>query len=212
MQVNEIIRKINANRKEVLEMSLINCHAEGLHSIVFDKTSDGLKRVFVTDANHTLWRNDFFYVDGFWVPKHLMSVAIHPHHCDVKLSPLRGRFVNHFFRKSRPDGKSVYIDEYFYVSPISKNAGKFEKRQLQALTLEESSFVLEGDDFRMQAKDLHTVWVAPGEEAAWLVEESNEDAEYQSVCYSNDDLTNFDFSPLYKPMTEGKLDEIISRL
>ena len=54
----------------------------------------------------------------------------------------------------------------------------------------------------MRASDLHTVYVPPGETAAWVVAEGAEDPAYRPVTYSDDKLENFDFAGLYEPASD----------
>lgn len=61
----------------LLERSLINCHCEGMDSLVV-KDAPGMVRIFIARHDHQLWRND-----PTTMKTARMSVALHKHHCDT---------------------------------------------------------------------------------------------------------------------------------
>jgi hypothetical protein len=57
----------------------------------------------------------------------------------------------------------------------------------------------------LQAKELHSVQVAKTGYAVWGIIEGKEDENYESVAYSLKNLEEFDFSELYKPVTQEEI-------
>jgi hypothetical protein len=104
------------NLPTILQKSLINCHARGVDSILLDDTPGRRTRVFVARNTHELWKNIPFGIDlnlkagSDFIPdswneeadyaenkdsnKPQLSVAIHPHHCDIELRIIKGMIVN----------------------------------------------------------------------------------------------------------------------
>ena len=66
-----------------------------------------------------------------------------------------------------------------------------------------------GDYAYMDADEIHTIYVPKDEEAAWLVFEGKEDANYKPLVYSNHDLSNFNFDALYKKPTKDELRHLL---
>jgi hypothetical protein len=175
----------------IASKSFINCHAIGVNSVLFDDTPGARVRAFVATRGHELWRNK---------PASLqpLSVAIHTHHCDVELVPVSGQIFN---MSPVPFLKGPRYRPYKYNSPIKGQPGWFaelpELFDYRARLLPER---LNGPK-KMKAYEQHTVYVRRDEEASWFVLEGAEDPEYHGICWSDDDLTKFDFSLYYKPMT-----------
>lgn len=71
-------------------------------------------------------------------------------------------------------------------------------RPCRYFTLEEEIL---SHPIKMAAYEEHTVYVTKGYAAAWYVQEGAENPHYDSTCWSNADLTKFDFSEYYKPMS-----------
>jgi hypothetical protein len=184
--------------KPNMGMSLINCHAVGMDSIVF-KESSPMIRAFVCRPEHTLWRNDVPILPSWREP--LLSVALHQHRQDITMVPVRGQIFNVFMAQS---GKGGELYGYDYDSKILSGKGGFRRIHgafSPALEIErlEVPLFLRGTTF-------HTVYVPRGETAAWLICEGDPNDRYSSACYTNDPkLDEADFSDLYKPMTGSRL-------
>ena len=64
----------------------------------------------------------------------------------------------------------------------------------------------------LPAIQVHSVLVPRGKTAAWWVYEGAEDPNYDGMCWSDDDLSNFDFAPLYKPMSVDYLKGVLNMI
>lgn len=205
----EITKEIRKNWDFVLKNSLENCHAYGVHSIVLSKEENYLRRIFVTSDWHELWKNHF--PDNSSYPTYELSVAIHPHHCAVKLNTIKGQFENLQFTIN-PSLQNEFFTRYLYSSPITGKAGYFVKQGVSSLKLLERKVVKIGNSISLSSKQLHTVYLEKGKQAAWLVEESDENPFYKAECYSNAKLELFSFDGMYRPMTSETLEEIVEYL
>ena len=183
--------------------SLCDCHVIGLDSVVFNNTPGARVRAYVTQPGHELWMNDPFM-------KYPMSLAFHPHHCDLTLTPIFGTWEN---VRLQPSGELKYLRryrEYKYVSEITEGAGGFvdtgmiRKWYVNVETVLESRF--------MDAKEIHTVYVPNQAEAAWYVHEHKEDPYYLGLNYSNTDLELWSPARLYRPMSEDRLLSLLDRM
>lgn len=215
---------LEQNRQTMVARSLRNCHARGLDSImVYDKPGMRI-RIFVATPDHELWKNR---LGGIWNDKKFkktMSVAMHPHHCDLTLRVIFGNLANFEIAKGNvqlpQQNTSSYhnfidLKEYEYVSPISTGEkGEFiclRDVQVPSYSIRQTKI---GDSFasrelEMKADEIHTVAIAKGKPCAWFVFEGDSDPNYKPVCYSNDDLESFSFDGLYEPMSEDYLDKTI---
>lgn len=176
------------------EHSYVNCHAVGLHSIMFDNTPGQKLRLFIARGEmHDLWKNR--------VPlSEPMSVAIHTHHCNVNLIPVSGAIYNVTIQRHDQPGptRRHILRSYKYDSAIRSGQIAFRKTGeiLSRLSME----LLTTPRF-LPAHERHSIYVEKGKDAAWFVEEGDEDEFYDSTCYSNQALDECDFSALYQPMT-----------
>lgn len=193
--------------EQIRTRSFVNCHAMGVDSILLDDTPGARIRVFIARKDHELWKNSLPLV-------HKLSVGLHPHHCDITLSPVFGNIFNIVETKRQdPPPKFTMLYPFIYRSAIAKGSGKF----IRAGILPHFSVLLESmlikESWRMEAKEIHTIYVEEGKAAAWFVHEHEEDPDYQPFTYSDYDLEKeFDFSPLYKPMTMEVLMDTLSLL
>lgn len=178
--------------------SLINCHCVGLDSVMLVDLPESRIRMFYANKHHELWRNSGF--DD-------MSVALHSHHCDVKLVPITENVYN---ITQEVAGSHVKLREFIYQSPITKGTGSFKPTGANLETHLVSQQLLWPID--MIARERHTVFVPKEQEAAWFVMEGREDPLYEPLCYSNVDLEKFDFTPLYQPMSLEYLESILRSL
>lgn len=197
--------KIEEEKLEwIASKSLIDCHVEGVDSIMFDDTPGKRVRVFIANENHQLWRNHPDTPDD-------LSAALHPHHCELILSPIFGEIGNvigHPYVDGAKEGHTFRA--WIYQSQISTGVGVFvDGGFFKALTL----CVLDlTEPLLMPASVIHTIYVPRGTSAAWFVYEGEDDPLYKPLAYSNSDLDKLDFSRLYKPMSveylRRKLDEL----
>ncbi len=228
MNINLIKHFLDSNMELILSKSLINCHAFGVDSILFDDTPGRRVRMFIANENHVLWKNDLYdgewQNDGKYLPFNKMSVAFHPHHCDLELECIKGGFRNftaYTFPKWQMDKwednmkfccDTFYLDEYLYKSKINCGECKFEKSETNVCLGTSFSCYKNGDFLKMKADTLHTIFVWKGQFCAWMVYEGKEDPNYQPICYSNRDLLTFDDSNLYKSMNKEYLYKILRKV
>lgn len=186
--------------KPILSSSLINCHVEGLDSIVL-KASAPMVRIYLARKDHKLWMND----REEYMP---MSIGLHQHRTDIAMVPLFGEISNILIHFGPPDRwwKERTFIQYEYSSKIRDGKGgfskikegirgKIENKRLTRPTL-------------LKGEDAHSVFVPYGETAAWMICEGAPFNFYSSTLLSNDPkLEGADFSNLYLPMTQERLDE-----
>lgn len=187
--------------EQLAAKSIVNCHAMGVDSLVMaDPYGSKMARVFIAHKDHELWRN----LPG----ESIMSVGYHAHHCDVLLKPIYGAVFNLLVRPSelRLSPKGCYR-EFMYQSPITGEKGTFVATGNRC---EFSPWIvrLSKKTIEMKAKEVHTIYVPRGEEAAWYVFEGAEDPIYTPLTWSNANLEKFDFKPLYQPMTVERYREL----
>lgn len=203
----QIAMEIRENYRFVLDNGLKNCHAFGLHSLVLEKKTNGdLRRIFIARDWHELWQNEFDRFAKY--PKFDLSVAIHPHHCGVELAVVEGSIMNY----ECVEGKGFELAEFLYSSPITGKAGFFARKRRANLQITKETLVVQGSAISLLPRQLHTVFVEKGATAAWVVNESGEDANYVPRCFSNADLEYFSFEGMYRPMSPKTLDSIIEYL
>ena len=187
------------NFEQVLKRSFKNCHATGVHSIVLDQDANGyLKRAFLTDETHVLWQNRVLDNSG-------MTIALHSHHCDIEIQVVEGEIYNMSADVSI-DSLGYQVWGWKFESQITNGSGKFVKTN-QCFTLDniQEKKLVAGETLRLKANEHHTVFVEKGKKTSWIIQESKEDPNYDNTCYSNNDLTKFDFSGLYKPFSKEEL-------
>lgn len=182
--------------RPILSASLINCHAVELDSIVFKETQP-MVRMFVARPNHNLWKNH---------PRKdtLFSLGLHMHRQDITMVPLFGSIYNLFF--SNDLNNTHNLAAYTFSSKIAEGKGGFAfagQKYDAGLHLEHLAAPT-----HLPGHKFHSVYVPYGESAAWLICEGVPTRDYSSICYSNDTrLAETDFSELYQPMTEERLQE-----
>lgn len=177
--------------EKIVSKSLVNCHAAGVDSIVFDGV--GKMRLFYADRDHDLWKP--------------FEVALHPHHCDITIIPIEGSNVINISGEYSDQG--TIMNCYLYESGIN---GKINFKYVGPISIEYRDGFHIGDGLSMKATNLHTIKVPKNEVAAWFVFEGKENEKYIPVCYSPIRLDEKDFSYLYKPMSFNRCEEILKSL
>lgn len=181
--------------------AIANCHADGMDSIVLHDEPGNRVRMFFADWHHVLHRNR----NGEF------SIAIHAHHCDIRLVGLFGAARNDVYAITpHPSGPFA---EMAYSSGVSSESSLLPTGQRAFAHLLRSE-LLEAT-VKLRAHEMHTIHLAEDVRAAWLVIEGAEDAEYRSVCWSNAKRP-FDPSGLYQPMDSAavakRLREVLSKI
>lgn len=188
--------------EESLQRSLSHCHVRGVDSIVLAEDADTgeLVRVFWANPDHELYHNWTLFGKD-------LSLALHPHHCDLRLELIFGSVTNVVV--TLRDGDGIFkFNAWDYVSGIANPTGSFEKAGgSMVLAGVQLRVLLHGVPDHMDHADIHTVYVPKGQSAAWLVHEGpSHGREKPRRCYSNNDLTKFKFEDHYKPLEDhGKV-------
>ena len=187
-----------------------NCHARGVSSVVLDAYADGRPRLrmFIAHENHELWRNA---QPGTGVLP--MSLALHAHRQPLTLTRIAGRpmQVDADVWDGTPKGQRggvATLRAWHYQSQILTGHGRFTLRGQETFAFS-PPYVF--DCIYMAAADLHTIYVPQGEYAAWTVHEHERAPDYDEILYSDDDLSAFDFTGMYEPMTESDAKAEIAR-
>lgn len=193
---------LKENYDECLSKSLINCHTKGLHSIMLIDKPEQRVRLFVTDKTHNMWTNKTINKD--------MSIAIHPHHCNVTLVHLDGQLFNKMYRFG--DTSNFKLNTYSWQSPILGRDGHFRWQRNDYLSfLRDENLKLLKSRY-MNANELHTVYIPKNSITSWVVIEGRENEESEPYCYSLNDLTKFDSSELYQKPTKKEFNRVIKLL
>lgn len=185
----------------IAKNSLRNCHVVGMDSVVFDNTPGRRVRAYLTQEYHELWRNQ---------ENQILSLAIHPHHCDLEIEQIQGE-PQQVIPVKHPAGRPYH--KWTYRSEITQGNGGFVKdgEDTAWFVLERYALKPRAPWF-MHAKDIHSFYVPREDEAAWMVREFKEDETYDSFVWSNADLTKFNTTGLYLPMSVPYLVKCLRRL
>lgn len=192
------------NREEILNRSLLDCHAKGLHSIMLSDTPRNRIRLYVSmpDSDITTVKP----MEDFQSP----PISYHPHHCNLTLSCVSGTLFNNRIAPTWADDVDAFeIDRYKYKSKINTGDIRFEYGGIAYMEHAAYHQVNAGQSLWMHAADVHTVLTWSGQLTAWFVFEGNEDPEYAPYAYSNRDLANQDFSGLYNKPSEEDVYELL---
>lgn len=167
---------------------IINCHVQGLDSVVYKSHNGQLQRAFFAIPKHMLWTN----APPFESP---MSLAFHAHDYPVRLIQVFGNAYNVTPAKQ---GKPYTMAEYRSkaADPEKGVPASFERT---GMSIHQSYKMELITDLTMQAHDYHSVYVPKGEGACWRVLEGPRTESPREV-YSNQKLEHWDSSLLYQPM------------
>ncbi len=192
------------NLEQIVKRSYRNCHAQGLHSIVFDEDSNGfLKRMFYTDKNHVLFNNHHVLDKD-------LTIALHSHHCDIGITVIKGEIWN-ITAEIEQEPTFSNIDGWLYESAIKNEKGSFRKMYPHTIMNVKKQKLSQYSNplCAMKASEYHTVYVESGMEAAWIIHEGIRDPNYDSMCFSNNDLTKFNFRDHYLPITLKEVETML---
>lgn len=196
----------NENREQIVERSRWNCHARGLHSIVFLESPGRTIRCFIATPEHELHLNRRATLKR-------MSIGFHPHHCNLTLNVIHGTVFNWEVELAPWPAEHFRLDVFRFRSAL-KNGGTaaFENGGPVGLRSLNESVLGPGDSLAMPANALHTVAVQHGQAAAWFVFEGRADDEYQPLCYSGARLDQMTFDHLYTRPTQKQIGLEIKKL
>jgi hypothetical protein len=192
--INTFIENLIKNHlEEITEKSLLNCHVDGLHSIMLLDHPEKTIRLYVAMPGNTLYKNTRFTTN-------LMSLSFHPHHCDLTLQVTRGHLTNWNVKES---DTGTEFDKYIYHSQITEGRLGFEYVGKSFLETTKRILISEGGQEFLSADTIHTVACSTDRVTAWLVYEGKEDPNYIPYCWTNTDLLNQDHSKLYQKPTQA---------
>lgn len=196
----------NNNREEILSKSLLDCHANGLHSIMLSDAPRNRIRLYVSmpDSDIATINPHEDFVDP--------PISYHPHHCDLTLYCICGVLVNNLITGvmgSKDCESNFHISRWKYQSKI--NTGQIDfKYDGDYLMFHDALETIPPDkSLFLPANSIHTVLTNPVEVTAWFVFEGQEDPNYLPFAYSNRDLANQDFSGLYNKPSEEDIYELL---
>lgn len=190
----------NENMSEIAAKSIMNCHCIGVHSIMLVDTPGKTIRLYVAEKGNELYKNK---------PNsgHQMTVAFHPHHCNITIEVAKGTLFNWVVNEKTDE---IKLDKFTYSSKIKAGEITFNKVGSSGLHTQALHSIRKGQAVLMSARSIHTVYCSSNEVTAWFVYEGKEDPEYKPYAWSNADLSNTDFSGLYKAMSDVELVRILS--
>ena len=174
--------------------NLLNCHTIGLHSFPLSCENGLYRRIFYADENHHLWK---------WG-----EIAIHPHHVDIKITVLEGHLYNQIFEANEL-GKQY--NKFKWNSQILNGNGGFEYIGVENLMLKSNNVYTTGETIQMSACELHTVRVMRDEICVWLIDEFPPTSNYDSINYSQNDLTKWTPNGLYQEVGDDVKDKYIGK-
>jgi hypothetical protein len=194
---------IENNFEEILAKSFLNCHVEGVHSLMLLDSPGKTIRLYIADTNHKLSQNNS--VDVEVLP---LTAALHAHHCNLTLHCIHGQILNWGAKES---DKGIKLKKYLHHSKILKGAIQFEKIADESyLETTNETFLNVGDSLSLKASDIHTIAAMSERVASWLVYAGKEDENYIPYCWSNVELQNEDYSVLYQKPTEQDIHRLLS--
>ena len=202
---NLIKHLLENNFEEILSRSLLHCHAQGLHSIMLLEAPGKTIRLYVAVKGNDLHKNFYrnFKNNG-------MSIAFHPHHCNLTLHCIKGWFYNWEVTEGSI-GECIETTKFLYKSKIKSGDTDFTKVQDNAgLQTTNYRLMKEGDCVMMKANEIHTVACPSDQVTSWIVFEGKENGKHVDYCWSNQDLTKQDFSGLYQKTNAATIHDLIS--
>lgn len=212
-----LIKSLFLNKEEIINKSILNCHTNGLHSIYLSGEHK-LIRMFIAEPGCSLGivpkESKPLYLTPTEIDFTIHPIAIHPHHCDIALVPVCGDLFNWEFSLQPTDfDKDIgTIGLWQYRSKISHGEIGFKKIGETGLSFVGGVRLSEGQLWSLSASSLHTVSVNPDQYTAWVVVEGNENKDYNSVAYSNLDLSQIDTTDLYQKMNVDKFYELMHEI
>ncbi len=202
---NYIKHLLRYNLDEVVEKSFLNCHARGVHSIMIDDTPEKRIRIFYATEEHELYKN--------FLNDEKMSVAYHPHHCDITIEVISGLIKNSAIIPY--DKGEISLTGFKYHSKITDGECYFEKIDDNfrfTINKEKNGTFVPKESLFLPARELHTIAIAKGKSAAWYVYEGQEDLMYIPYCYTNTDPNEGDMSDMYIKPTKQEVIDILKDL
>jgi len=170
--------------------NLLNCHVKGLHSFPISFENGLYRRIFYADTDHKLYSR-------------VEDIAIHPHHCDIKITVLDGYLQNLVWELTEDDEPTGYqFNSYKWNSHINTGNGGFEYLGRQYLKFSHIDHLMPDskhliNSVTLKSCELHTVYLQKGNKCVWLIEEEIPSCEYFPINYSRRDLATWTPDGLY---------------
>jgi len=183
------------------ERTLLDCHVQGVHSVVLYDTPGARLRLFYATKNHGLY---FHFPDFKDLP-----VGFHAHHCDVSLYVLNGILSNFTVSFELPaTGPCFNFNRYKYTSSITNQKGSMEYVSKALTTIPKQQQLNSGMTVYMNAKTIHTVRVESNF-CIWAVMEGAEDSNYDNFLLTTRTLDENSTKGLYNKPTMEQFNEMI---
>jgi len=173
----------------------------GMHSIMLVDCPESRIRLYVADYNHELWKNCTTPI----------SLAYHPHHCQLTLHVTNGILQNKIVRvvNEVTGNDCMEFDRWIYSSKINTDTMRFIKDGTDFLQDVSTTNILQGESQFMKASTIHTVFVPENTCASWLVYEGKEWDGYKPYAWSNQDLGIVNAGGLYGNATEYDINHLL---
>lgn len=180
-----------------------DCHVKGLHSIVLNQ-GQFLDRVYITTEEHALHHNFTLNAD--------MTLGVHAHNTGIVINQLYGRMTNMEYLDS-PLGMTYgamlhEVGHYWFESKIRGGEGKLHFLGMAHLWEHTQTELHPAQVLRLDADQLHTVAVAEGQRAAWLIREFLPNRINPQYCYTRN--PNFQSQEIYQPMDDAACREMLA--
>lgn len=200
---NLVRHLLENNLDEIVSRSLLNCHCEGVHSIMLSECPGKTIRLYVATEDHELWKN----IGG--VLGDTLSIGYHPHHCNITLEGVFGTVFN-LLADEDPNG--IRINKFFFDSKIKGGSGGFVYNQMAYLQQGITAKISKGDSIYLHANTIHTVAVIKGDPAAWFVYEGKENPDYIPYTYSKQNLEVQSTFGLYRKATKNDVMYLLGKV
>ena len=184
--------------------ALNDCHVRGLDSIMLHDEPQNRIRLFFARPGHELHYNNMTGPRAFMPAQ---TLALHTHHCDVRLVPLFGPVFNYTVTlREHPAG---LFRECAYYSAINDLGGGLEPtgRRFEVETMNVTRLGGTQRGLWLDASEVHGIFVPRHVSAAWLVMEGEEDAGYNNLCYTQN--PTFNTEGMYSPMRADAVAETL---
>lgn len=202
---NFVTHFIQNHLPEIASKSLLHCHCRGVHSIVLLESPEKTIRLYISEPGSGLWKND---------PQHFqngknMSIAFHPHHCNLTLECVAGSIFNW---EMKPSDTGLEMEKFIYRSGITDGKIGFESVGKEFLQTKKITELGPDQSIALSANDIHTIYCDRDQWNAWFVYEGKEDENYRPFCWSNADLSNLDSKGLYEKPSEKQIIDLLTKI
>lgn len=194
---------IENNIDEIVSKSLLNCHVRGVHSIMLLECPEKTIRLYISMPDSEMYKNQPCNI------KNGLSVAFHPHHCNLTIECIKG-FIWNTLVKEVDIGYSV--TKYIYKSKIKEGNMAFLKLKDTNVYFDKCTLLGAGNSISMLANEIHTVGCLKDAICAWFVYEWKEDKDYKPYCYTNVDPNKQVSEDLYIKPTKRQVIELLKKV